>query len=207
MPPCRPQNAFRLAAELMYVTGVMSAVSITSPSLVPGGFDLVDGGHVGHRAAGGHVGQHDGHALAAALGQLLGPIGQDVGRLGHEVHAAEDDAAAIAAVGGHLAELIAVAAQVGEGDHLVLLIVMAQNQQLRAQAACGRLGCAPTARRSPATCRASARRWATTLEVWSACDGHVRKGFAAAPIASLPTRQLYENWLRRANGLPGQYAD
>ncbi len=32
MPPWRPQKAFRLAAELMYVTGVTSDVSITSPS-------------------------------------------------------------------------------------------------------------------------------------------------------------------------------
>ena len=57
MPPCRPQNAFRLAAELMYVTGVMSAVSITSPSSSQAVFDLFDRGHVGHRTTGGHVGQ------------------------------------------------------------------------------------------------------------------------------------------------------
>ena len=59
--------------------------------LIPGVFDLVDGGHVGHRAAGGQIGQHDGDAFAAAFGELLWPVRQDVGRLGHEVHAAEYD--------------------------------------------------------------------------------------------------------------------
>ena len=64
MPPCRPQKAFRLAAELMYVTGVMSAGVDHLAQFFPGGLDLVDGRHVGHRAAGGQVGQHDRHALA-----------------------------------------------------------------------------------------------------------------------------------------------
>ena len=133
MPPCLPQNAFRLAAELMYVTGVMSAGVDHFAQFFPGSFDLVDRGHVGHRAAGRHVGQHDGHALAAARGQLLGPVGQDVGRLGHEVDAAEGDRPAVAAFGRHLAELVAVAAQVGERDHFVLLIVVPQNQQPRTE--------------------------------------------------------------------------
>ena len=39
--------------------------------LVPGILDLVDGGHVGHRAAGRHVGKDDGHTFAAALGWSL----------------------------------------------------------------------------------------------------------------------------------------
>ena len=43
--------------------------------------DLVEVGHVGHRAAGVQVGED--HLLVVA--------GEDVGRLGHEVHAAEDD--------------------------------------------------------------------------------------------------------------------
>ena len=145
MPPCRPTNAFKLAAELMYVTGVMSSVSITSPSWSQASSIWSIAGHVGHRAAGRQVGQDDGHALAAALGQLLGAVGQDVGRLGHEVDAAEHDGAAVAAVGRVLAEAVAVAAEIGQGDHFVLLIVMAQDQQLAAQAACGRLECAPSA--------------------------------------------------------------
>ena len=42
-------------------------------------------------------------------------------------------------LGRHLAELVAVAPQVGDGDHLVLLIVMAQDQQLRPHFAADRL--------------------------------------------------------------------
>ena len=76
--------------------GITSSASITSAKLLPAVFDLLDLGHVGQRAAGGQVGQDHGHALAAALGQPLGPIGQDVGRLGHEVDAAEGDRPALA---------------------------------------------------------------------------------------------------------------
>ncbi len=60
-------------------------------------------------------------------------IGQDVGRFGHEVDAAKGDRPAVAAFGRHLAELVTVAPQVGHGDHFVLLVVMAQDQQPRAQ--------------------------------------------------------------------------
>ena len=49
--------------------------------LAPGDLDLVGLGHVGHRAAGGQVGQD----------HLLVRRGEDVGGLGHEVDAAEDD--------------------------------------------------------------------------------------------------------------------
>ena len=49
--------------------------------LLPGLLHLVDVGHVGHGAAGVEVGQE--HPLVVP--------GQDVGRLGHEVDAAEDD--------------------------------------------------------------------------------------------------------------------
>ena len=49
--------------------------------VVPALLDLVDVGHVGHGAAGVEVGED--HALVVG--------GEDVGGLGHEVHAAEDD--------------------------------------------------------------------------------------------------------------------
>jgi hypothetical protein len=49
--------------------------------LAPADLELLGIGHVGHRAAGGEVGQDD----------LLVRRAQDVGALGHEVHAAEDD--------------------------------------------------------------------------------------------------------------------
>jgi len=44
-------------------------------------FDSLDVGHVGHRAAGIQVGEQ----------HLLVGLGEDVGRFGHEVHAAKDD--------------------------------------------------------------------------------------------------------------------
>ena len=96
--------------------------------LVPGRFDLIDCSHVGHRAAGGHVGQDHVDALSVALGGFFGSIAQDVGRLGHEVNAAEDDGATLGAISRALAEQVAVAPQVRLSDHLVLLVVVAQDQ-------------------------------------------------------------------------------
>src|SRR5262249_7580411 len=92
--------------------------------LIPGIFDLVNGRHVGHRAAGGHIREHHWDTLTTALGELFGAVGQDVGRFGHEVHAAEHDVTASAALGGILAEPVTVPTKVGEGDHFVLLIVV-----------------------------------------------------------------------------------
>ena len=52
-----------------------------SAELLPGVLDLVDRGHVGHRAAGGEIGQDD--ALVSAV--------EDIGRFRHEMNAAEHD--------------------------------------------------------------------------------------------------------------------
>ena len=52
--------------------------------VLPGGLDRFQVGHVGHAASGGQVGQIDRDLIAR----------EDVGRLGHEVDAAEDDRAA-----------------------------------------------------------------------------------------------------------------
>jgi hypothetical protein len=95
--------------------------------------------HVGHRAPSRHVGQHHRHPLAAALGQLLRPVGQDVGRLRHKVHATERDVPAVGAVGRHLAELVAIPREISQGDDFVLLIMVAENQQLGAELVAHRL--------------------------------------------------------------------
>ena len=63
--------------------------------LLPAVLDLFDCRHVGHRAAGGHVGQDHGRPPALAAGQLFRAVGQHVGRLGHEMHAAEGDRPAL----------------------------------------------------------------------------------------------------------------
>ena len=90
---------------------------------VPGGVDVLGLGHVGHRAAGGEVGQHDG---------LIGPC-EDVGALGHEVHPAEQDEVGLGPVGGLARQLEGVAADVGEADHVVALVVVAEDQQALAE--------------------------------------------------------------------------
>ena len=81
------------------MTGITSADVDHAGQLLPAVFDLLDLRHVGHRAAGGQVGQDHRDPLAAAIGQLFRAIGQDVGRLGHEMDAAEGDIAALL-VGG-----------------------------------------------------------------------------------------------------------
>ena len=99
--------------------------------LVPAILHLFAIGHVGQGAAGGHVGEHYGDALAAAFGQAFRPVGEDVGRFGHEVDAAEGDGPALPVGRGQLGQLVAIAAKVGQGDHFVLLIVVAEDQQPR----------------------------------------------------------------------------
>ena len=85
---------------------------------VPAVLDLREPGHVGHRAAGREVGQHD---------DLVGR-GQDVGRLGHEVDAAEDDELRLGPTGRIAGQLERVAGDVGELDDLVALVVVSQDE-------------------------------------------------------------------------------
>ena len=97
---------------------------------VPRVLDLADRGHVGHRAAGGEVGQHD----------LLGVGREDVGALGHEVHAAEDDVLGLRPGRRLPRELERVAGDVGELDDLVALVVVAEDEHLVAQGRAGGAG-------------------------------------------------------------------
>ena len=117
------------------MTGVNSSTSIACDNFCPAVFDVFDRRHVGHRAAGGQVGQHDRRAPAAAGGELFRAIGEDVGRLGHEVDAAEDDRPAFGVGGRQRAELVAVAAEVRQGNDVVLLVVMAEDQEPSAHVA------------------------------------------------------------------------
>ena len=99
--------------------------------LFPATFHLIDRRHIRHRAPGRHIRQHHRHALPAALRQLIRPIGHNIRRLRHEVHAAKRNVPAIFAIRRHPAELITVPLQIRQRNHLVLLIVMPQNQQPR----------------------------------------------------------------------------
>jgi hypothetical protein len=97
---------------------------------LPGLVDLGEGRHVGHGAAGGQVGQDD----------LLVVAGQDVGRLGHEVDPAEDHELGLGPGRGLLGQAEGVAAGVGELDHLVALVVVAEDERPLAQGSPGRPG-------------------------------------------------------------------
>jgi hypothetical protein len=55
--------------------------------------------------------------------------GQDVGALGHEVDAAEQDELGVALGGGQLGQLVAVAPEVGELDDLITLVVVSEDDQ------------------------------------------------------------------------------
>ena len=94
---------------------------------VPRVLDLGEPGHVGHRAAGGQVGQD----------HLLVVRGEDVGRLGHEVDAAEDDVLRLRARRRLPGQLERVAGDVGELDDLVALVVVTEHEDPIAQRGLG----------------------------------------------------------------------
>ena len=99
--------------------------------IIPGVFDLLDPGHVRHRASRGHVGQNNAHSLALPLRKFFGTIRQDVRRLGHEMDAAKDNEAAIAVAGCQLAKFQTVTAQIAMSNDFILLIVVPQDEKLR----------------------------------------------------------------------------
>ncbi len=103
-------------------------MSVTVGQRLPALLDLVDVGHVGHGAAGVEVGEDD---------PLVG-AGEHVGRLGHEVHAAEHDVGGLVVVRREAGELERVAAGVGPLDDLVALVVVAEDQEPVAELGLGR---------------------------------------------------------------------
>ena len=58
---------------------------------------------------------------------------EDVGALGHEVDAAEDDEVGVRVLGDLARQLPRVAGVVGEADHFVALIVVAEDHEPSAQ--------------------------------------------------------------------------
>ena len=91
---------------------------------------------------------------------LLLRRGEDVGRLGHEVHAAEDDVLRLRPRGRVAGELERVAGDVGELDDLVALVVVPEHEHLLAERLLGRGARAPPGRgrRRPAGRRGTRRR-------------------------------------------------
>ena len=94
---------------------------------LPGLLDRLEVGHVGHGAAGVEVREQ--HLLVVA--------GEHVGRLGHEVDPTEDHELGVPVLGGQPGEAEGVAAGVGEAHDLVALIVVAEDQEARAQGGLG----------------------------------------------------------------------
>ncbi len=84
--------------------------------------------HVGHGASGGEIGQD----------HLLMRRAQHVRAFGHEVHAAEHDELRVGVLAHLPGELVGVAGVVGELDHLVALIVVAQDDEPSAERRTGR---------------------------------------------------------------------
>ena len=82
---------------------------------IPAVLHLADLGHVGHRTPSIQVRQK--YLLIAAP--------EDVGALGHEMDAAEDDILALG-LSGDLRQLVGISSHVGEADHLIALVVMAE---------------------------------------------------------------------------------
>ena len=125
MPPRSPTNALMAADELMYVTGMTArpgAIGVPIEyarhrELFPAGLELIDRGHVGHRAAGRQVRQD--HFLVRHR--------QHVGALRHEMDAAEHDELGVGMLRHLAGQAERVAGVVGELDDLVALIVMAEN--------------------------------------------------------------------------------
>ena len=63
--------------------------------------------------------------------------GEDVGRLGHEMHAAEDDVRGVFVVGSETRQLERVATGVRPLDDFGALVVMSEDEQLRAERGLG----------------------------------------------------------------------
>ena len=91
--------------------------------LFPAGLELIDGGHIGHRATGREVGQN--HFLMRSR--------KHVGAFSHEVHATENDELRFGMFGDLAGEAERIAGVVGKLDHFVPLIVMAEDDQAAAQ--------------------------------------------------------------------------
>ena len=64
--------------------------------------------------------------------------GEDVGGLGHEVHAAEDDVRRLRTRSSFARQLERVSGHVGELDDLVALVMVAKDEQLVAECGLGR---------------------------------------------------------------------
>src|SRR5215471_8315555 len=93
----------------------------------PARFNLIQSSHIGHGAAGAHVGQD----------YLLMTDTQDIRAFCHEVNAAENDVFGVLAACRPLCQFERISADVSEFDNLIALVVMSQNDQTPAKPLAG----------------------------------------------------------------------
>ena len=187
VPPCRPVNALMSAEEFMYVTGMTSSAIPRSSSASQHCSTWLYGRHVRHRAAGREVGQDD----------LLLRRGEDVGGLGHEVDAAEDDVLGLGPRRRLARQLEGVAGDVGELDDLVALVVVAEDEDPVAERPArrprpghqGGVAGAAAARRGSSTPRSAAG----SAPAPSTSSGSERPGLVACGPVCLAGRRGHGN--------------
>ena len=95
--------------------------------LAPADLELIRGRHVGHGTASGKVRQD--HALVRQC--------QDVGTLGHEVDAAKHDVVGTGMLRDRAGELERIAGVIGEANHFIALVVVAEDHEAVAERGAG----------------------------------------------------------------------
>ena len=122
-PPLRPVNALIAAVEFMYVMGIVTSV-------MPASASTSQASSTWPIAAMSAIEQP-----AARSGRITAWLrsGEDVGALGHEVHAREHDVLRVGARRSVARQLEAVAGDVGELDDLVALVVVAEHEDAIAE--------------------------------------------------------------------------
>ena len=99
--------------------GTMRSVSVTRPSA----------SHASSTASMSAMSAIEQPAFRSGRRTCWCGAGQDVGRLGHEVDAAEHDVLGVAALGRDPREPEGVAPDVGPAHHVVALVVVAEDQE------------------------------------------------------------------------------
>ena len=122
-PPSRPQKALMSAEEFMYVTGTVTSATPASASTSQQSSTWASRAMSAIEQPAARSGR-----ITCCVG-----AGEDVGRLGHEVDAAEDDELGLGPGRRLAGELERVAGDVGELDDLVALVVVAEHEDPLAQ--------------------------------------------------------------------------
>jgi hypothetical protein len=160
------------------VTGTTSSADAGLDQDLPGVLDLGDRRHVGHRAAGA-PGREDHLLVRAVRMSALSAM---------KWHAAEDDVLGVRAARASAGELERVAGDVGELDHLVALVVVAEHEDPGAEAA---LAACRSTRSGPTGGQVAGH--STPRSVSFRCPGEHEEGSGAGAVSwteSMPPCRL-----------------